>query len=148
MDKVLYHGSGYSVDKLMPGILYGENLVVWDETESNEWLYASSNKEEAILQGLASVLEKTHGLMQLSYEGNSIRLFFENTISTSDVIDSLTVYLYTVSSLGWSKVNNIVNGSSTEYKTNQSVDITSRVKVDLQEFLNDKTMECFLYCSN
>jgi len=53
---MLFHGSGFDQSELMPGFYRSGNLVKWDETESNMFLYTTTEREVAIGQGFASTV--------------------------------------------------------------------------------------------
>ena len=55
---VLYHGSLYKQNELMPGFKRSGKLVQWDGIENNTYLYATTDQLEAISLGLGSALEK------------------------------------------------------------------------------------------
>lgn len=120
----LYHGSGYKTDILRPGFYYTHQLEQWDETESNEWLYASTDKDEAILNGLASAVGKVSLLNKMHYDDKEVVLYVEDHLQKSKV-DALKVYLYEIEADNefewWLSVNNKSNNSVTECKTKQSI---------------------------
>lgn len=141
----LYHASSFLQTVLQPGIAYTGEKVQWDETESNEWLYATTDKEAAIEQGLASAVEHRWPLHQFKSQGDNLLFVFDEgtTLPTRRDLERLTVYLYTIHphvSDGWQKNNNPVNDMTTEYKTQAAIRdrIVSAVKVDLSAWLRHK----------
>lgn len=142
----LYHGSGYDQDELMPGFKRSGKIVRWDKTESNEWLYVSSTMEEAIAMGLASVIEKTYNIARYNTSGNEITIEIEHgRIPTPQEIERTAVYLYTIAYQPevWVKVGNAHNGSTTEYKTKETIKdaILSKEQIDLKTWLSRKTLK-------
>lgn len=139
----LYHGSGYRHTELKPGIHYTGVKVEWDKSESNEWLYATSVMEEAISQGLASVVEKHFAMSRFKSSGRTLEFIFEDVPPTLREIEALTVYLY---KLDWHKdiwvaVNNLHNGMKHEYKTKEVIPaamIDHCQQVDLKTYLGRK----------
>lgn len=123
----LFHSSAYKQDRLQPGFNHSGVLVRWDKTESNEWLYAADKKDEAIMLGISSAIEKKWDLQRYKYDAKSRRLDIEvvdQNITKSD-IDKLTVYIYTLrpeAKDGWIENFNPVNGLKGEYKTQGTID--------------------------
>jgi hypothetical protein len=142
-----YHGSGYDQKELMPGIKRSGKLVRWDETESNEWLYATTDMQEAIGQAFASMMEKQHGIMRYKAHGNVIELTVpDNRIPPRGEIEKLQLYLYTLANLPqdrWVKNDNAHNKLLTEWKTQATITngILSREQVDLAGWLAPKKLK-------
>ncbi|MNO12938.1 hypothetical protein D3C76_25570 [compost metagenome] len=139
----LYHGSGYKHTELKPGIHYTGKKVEWDQTESNEWLYATCLLEEAIAQGFASVIEKHYKLDHYHSVGNEVVMTFTDTVPKQEDLEKLQVFLYKIDwdTSVWIKVNNLHNGMSNEYKTKACIPanmIDSCVEVDLKGWLKRK----------
>lgn len=134
---VLYHGSHYSQNELMPGYKRSGKLVEWDKTESNKWLYATTVQEEAIILGFASAVEKHFDLHHFRVINKGyLEFIFNERPPHVDEMCRLELYLYTIhkaTSDGWVKVNNTVNGMDTEWKTDKTLqmNIISKDKVDL-----------------
>ncbi len=141
----LYHGSGYQHTELKPGIHYTGKKVEWDKTESNEWLYATTLMEEAISQGLASVVEKHFAMKSFKASGSTLEFVFDGVAPKHEELLELTVYLY---KLDWHKdiwvqVNNLHNGMTNEYKTKEIIPATMIdhcAPVDLKTYLSRKTV--------
>lgn len=143
--KFLYHGSGYKHSELKPGIHHTGKLQRWDNTESNEWLYATTMREEAIAQGLASVIEKNWSLTRFQSTDRSIVIYIDGKVPTYADIVKLTVYLYVIQwdDAHWTKVDNVSNGMESEYKTKTTIPsslIASCEPVDLTKWLRGKTL--------
>lgn len=139
----LYHGSGYKQPELKPGIMHSGELQQWDKTESNEYLYATTLMEEAIAQGLASVIEKYWKLARYQSSGDSITIIVDGPLPSLKEIQALTVYLYTIDwdTSVWVRVDNLHNGMTNEYKTKQVIGskmIDSCEAVDLKKWLDGK----------
>lgn len=143
MSRHLYHGSGYKQTELKPSYMYTGEIVRWDKTESNEWLYATVSMEEAITQGLASVVEKTWKLSRFKSDGRKLTFQFDGKLPTVQEIAALSVYLYKIDWIKelWVKVNNVHNGMDNEYKTKEIIGagmIDSCEPVNLKEWLKGK----------
>jgi hypothetical protein len=142
----LYHGSGYKHPELKPGIMHSGELQQWDKTESNEYLYATTLMEEAIAQGLASVIEKHWNLARYQSAGDSITVIVDGPLPTLRELQALTVYLYRIhwDKATWVLVDNLHNGMSNEYKTKQVIGpkmIESCEAVNLSDWLKGKKIE-------
>lgn len=141
----LYHGSGYDQTELMPGFKHSGKIVQWDETESNEWLYSTSSKEEAIAQGFASVLEKHYNLDRYKSDGDLIIIeIATGRIPVTADLFKLDVWLYTIQHDGrWRPVNNKHNGMKDEYKTKETIrdSILDKEKIDIAQWLGRKKVK-------
>lgn len=140
----LYHGSMYHQPELMPGFKRSGKLVRWDNIEDNTWLYTSKIKEEAIMLGISSAIEKTFPLKHYMYDKarNNIKIeLYEGTL-TREEIYKLPVYLYTLKTDpedGWIWNYNPANGLSGEFKTQRTVDksILKTEVVDIKDALKN-----------
>lgn len=142
----LYHGSGFCQTELKPGIHHTGELVQWDKTESNEWLYATTLMEEAIAQGFASVVEKHYMLARFRSEGKHLTLVFDRQVPSQKDLEALQVFLYTLDwRVGdkWVKVDNLHNGMTNEYKTKAILTdaILECTPVDLKAWLSRKVVK-------
>lgn len=143
----LYHASSYLHDELKPGIAYTGEKVQWDEFESNEWLYATSNKEKAIEQGLASAVEHRWLLHRFQSTGDSLVFTFDHGShrpSRRD-LEQLQIYLYVIHphvADGWVKNHNPHNKLRSEYRTQNTVRdrIISASLVDIKQWLHGKNV--------
>lgn len=140
----LYHSSAYKQDQLKPGFKHSGELVKWDKTEDNTWLYTADKKDEAIMLGISSAIEKKWDLSRYKYDAKTRRLDIEvcdQTITKAD-IEKLTVYVYTLrpeAEDGWVENFNPVNGLKGEYKTQGTIDknILRCEQVDVQAALRN-----------
>jgi len=142
----LYHGSGYHQSELKPGIHHTGTLTEWDKSESNEWLYATTSKEEAIAQGFASVVEKHFALSRFRSHGVEIVVACDGQLPTLAQLSALVVYLYTITHLHedkWVRVNNLHNGMDNEYKTKACLTtaINGVETIDIKHWLSRKTVK-------
>lgn len=141
---LLYHGSLYHQTELKPGFKHTGKVVSWDKTESNMFLYVTSDKDTAIELGFASAIEKMFNVTHFRSVGNVISVETDQPI-TLKALAAVTVYLYTIRGLdkdGWLKNDNKNNGLTTEYKTDRTITvINSCVKVDLVDWLKTRTIE-------
>ena len=142
----LFHGSAYNDRVLKPGFEHTGIEVHWDETESNRFLYATTDKESAIGLGWASSIEKSFELDRFQIEGDTL------TIQLSPKHQSVTlrellecpVFLYTFKPKAeehWELVGNKVNNFHVEYKTKTTIKITTTVvRVNLRAWLRIKNI--------
>lgn len=123
----LYHGSMYRQNELMPGFKRSGNLVKWDKIEDNTWLYTSSSRDEAIMLGISSAIEKNFLLSRYRYDEKSkvIEITLDEGSLTVEQIYKLPVYLYSIKADpedGWIENYNPVNGLKGEFKTQRTID--------------------------
>lgn len=120
----------------MPGYLRSGEIVRWDKTESNEWLYASTDREVATILGLASAAEKKWHTERFSHVGST--LFFQFDAQTDVKFEDLLgleLFVYHIEPKQeheWLKNNNLHNKIQTEWKTKKTIDSfksVSEVKV-------------------
>jgi hypothetical protein len=132
----LFHGSMYEQDELMPGYKRSGVLHSWDECESNEWLYATTNLDEAIRQGLYSLLAQQFDVKRVSSAGKQVVIEiypdqkppqldayerFKN--NSQEFFNTFKIYLYSIDQRDkdeWVRNHNPHNHLTTEWKT-QSV---------------------------
>lgn len=141
---LLYHGSLYKQNELMPGFKRSGKLVQWDGVENNTYLYATSNKAEAISLGFGSALEKTLDSRRYATYDNNIVVYFNRELPTREDLVKLVVYLYTIrfkATDGWVKNNNPLNNIDTEWVTQSTVRNLDRCEqVDLEAWLKTKNV--------
>jgi hypothetical protein len=143
---ILYHASGYRQEELMPGFRRSGKKVQWDKTESNAYLYATTDREEAISQAFASMMEKTFDVVRYQTGNDKIKATVRGKkMPTLAEIHEIRIYLYTIEydpKDGWIKVNNKFNKLDTEYKTDHQIDtnIIKRDEIDLKEWLKTKQL--------
>ena len=128
---VLFHGSSYKHDHLMPGFKHSGVLQRWDKTESNKFLYLSSDKSEAILNGLASGIARHWEIARIHWDESNITIYFyDEPPSLSEIEKMVHVWCYTCKRVKSMKlVKNQFNGSMTEYKTKDDIIPLKREKV-------------------
>lgn len=141
----LYHTSAYRTDTLRPSYQITGELVEWDETESNKFLYASADKAASIDQGFASLLEKLYALKRYVSNDKQITIYLYNkTIPKIEELYSKIIYLYIIDydiGDGWVKVNNEHNNMKDEYKTSNIVpseSILNIEEINVKKWLGDK----------
>ena len=130
MDKIdlpmyLYHGSAFRQQELKPGFAHTGELVKWDNSEDNTWLYASDDKDEAILLGISSAIEKQFDLdrYQCDAKSKKITITVSGDLSIQD-IHKLHVVVYTIKAQnedGWMANYNPANNIKGEYKTQRHI---------------------------
>lgn len=121
----LYHGSAYLDTTLKPGFEHTGVEVKWDQTETNRFLYATTEVETATLLGFGSAVEKQFPLNRFTIRGSVVKLEIEGDLTPSvKTLLAIPVYLYelTPGALdGWVANSNEHNGLTTEYKTSRTV---------------------------
>lgn len=136
----LFHGSAFKQDRLSPGIVHAGVKVEWDHGESNEYLYATTDRETAIQLGFASAIEKQYMLDRFQCDEWELKITASERLNIHD-LEKLEVYLYSlpfVISGGWQKNQNPNNHLDTEWKTKKTVDFGSVEKIDMKSFLAGK----------
>lgn len=137
----LYHCSAYSNKELLrPGIKHTGKIVEWDNGESNEYLYATTDKEEALSLGFATAIEHKYKLDRYTTKGNQITIASSDNILFKE-LSKLEFYLYSIQVKpedGWIKNNNPNNQITTEWKTDQDISSFDAEKVDVHKWLKTK----------
>lgn len=134
---VLYHGSLYKQNELMPGFKRSGELTVWDGVETNQSLYATTDKTSAALLGLGSAVEKEFETNRFSTTDKDIFIFANAQIDIDDLL-ALVIYRYTIpfrAADGWVHNQNKYNGIDTEWKTTKTVRGVSCATLNLKEVL-------------
>jgi len=129
---LLYHASPYLTDTLKPGFEITGTLTTWDGTESNRFLYSSTDLNEACLNAVCSKIDsdKSVSVSRYRFDDKNFIVHLSSGKLTESDIRKHFVYLYQIdSSDEWSAVNNAYNGSSTEYKTARSIKPNSVAKI-------------------
>jgi hypothetical protein len=140
----LYHGSKFKQTELKPGFLHTGVLVKWDKTESNEFLYATTEFNTAAELGFASSLEKIFTMDCFHVDKGHIVIQTPDKITTTQ-LEQAVVYIYTIECLdkdNWIKNDNEHNGLDTEYKTKCTVrSIKECIKLDVRKWLSNYSVE-------
>lgn len=146
LPSVLYHGSMYQASILKPGFEHTQEEVTWDVTESNRYLYATTEKDTAILLGFASAIEHTYGLDYFHTQGNEIVIDLapdknnKKQIVKLDQLLNLPVYLYEIRPTGrhhWEHNKNEQNKLDTEWKSNRHILPSKVEKIDIRKHFKD-----------
>lgn len=146
----LYHGSAYWAKDLKPGFERSGEIVRWDDTEDNTYLYATTEREKAIVLGFASAIEKKFGLDRFQHIGDRLILDIPRqphgyTVG-EDQLRELEVWLYEIiphTRDGWRLNKNEHNNmQNTEYKTKSTIrSIRSVTLVDVKSWLRGYKVE-------
>jgi hypothetical protein len=140
----LHHGSKYNHTELKPGYERVGKTINWDQTESNEYLYATVSKEAAIGMSLASTVEQSYLLDRFQHHDRIIRITVsEGPLPTVEDLLKLKTYVYAIRfdpRDGWEKVNNQYNNMSGEYKTKKTLksSIEQVFIIEMEKWLKDK----------
>lgn len=147
MVDVLFHGSSFLVPELKPSFLITGEKVTWDVTESNEFLYATPDQEEAISQALASYIEKKYLLNRYRTSPGRIEIQFEdNSIPTQQDIADIVIFLYKIDAKRgpkWIHNKNEHNGMQDEYKTKEVIPanyILETTPIKMKDWLKGKKL--------
>jgi hypothetical protein len=138
---MLFHASGYlSSTVVMPGFLHTHELVEWDITENNRWLYAGVDQNAVTTIGIGSALEKKWNLHRFHYEGDQLLIQFDKSPAIPYLYDlyDLDLWLYRLRpkvAQGWVPVENTHNRMEGEWKTQARIPISSVVKIDVEQWL-------------
>jgi hypothetical protein len=135
----------YLQDEIKPGFHHTGEITEWDYTESNKYLYATTEKDQAIIQGFISACEKTWPVNRVLVRGNKITVGIEGNHPEINEVHALTVYLYTLnvhSDDQWEKNNNAFNGMTSEWVTQQTIRerIAARETINLPAWLSTKRL--------
>lgn len=141
----LYHGSMFKQKELKPGYLHTGIKVQWDGVESNEFLYAITDRAQAIDMAFASYLDKNFAIDHFQTRDNQVIVTLSGqTLPTSEDFKGQKLYIYTLEfrlSDGWIKNDNYMNGMVGEYKTIQTLgeDTIKAVEVVyLEDYVREK----------
>lgn len=135
----LYHGSMYDQDELQPGFNHSGELVRWDKSEDNTWLYTSDKRDDAVMLGISSAIEKKFKLDRYQWDAKtrSMTITISDDLTVKDIYD-LPVYLYAIKPDhrdGWMANYNPVNGINGEYKTQHKVGFAMKTRIDVAAVL-------------
>lgn len=142
----LYHGSGYKNKELKPGYLHTGKFIKWDITESNEYLYATTEKNIAIILGWVGAINIKYNCKKTQTNTTEIILHFDNDVKEKDIIH-LPVYVYTIKYQEydkWIKNNNEFNSLETEYKTKSIIASDNILKIEninMRQYLKDNNIK-------
>lgn len=143
---VLYHGSAFWTGKLKPGFQHTGVEVKWDETESNHYLYATTEREMAITLGWASAIEKRYGLDHFQTIGNSILIDVPKDVRPKpkkEELLELEVWLYKIVPApkeDWELNKNPHNNLKSEYRTQRTITPKSLEKINLKEWIGQRVV--------
>lgn len=138
----LYHGSLYKQTELMPGFKRSGELTVWDGVETNQNLYATTDKQSAILLGIGSGVEKTFGSNRFIELDGNIWIFTDTEISFNKFLE-MELYVYTIpfrAQDGWVHNNNPYNNIDTEWKTTKTIHGVKVAQVNIAEAMRGHTV--------
>jgi len=139
----VYHGSPHNQDELYPGVHYTGEIRYWDDEQSNQYLYATNDREGAVQMGFASLLEQRYPLDRFQVRGKKIIVYLEKgALPQKSDLKGTKVYLYTLlyQHHNWEKLN--TNQGFHEYRTQETLDydILSRESVDVETWLSGYTL--------
>lgn len=134
----LYHGSGYHHRVLLPGFERSGVERRWDKTESNRFLYATTDYIMAVILGMASAMEQRYPLDEFHIDGKVVSYRIAGGKKVN--VRNLPVWLYTLDGddQSWVKVNNATNGMGTEYRTPRRIIPQSVQKIVFPDWLDNQ----------
>lgn len=138
--KVLYHGSLYKQNELMPGIKRSGELTVWDGVETNQNLYATTDPKAAALLGIGSAVEKTFDSDRFIENDGNIWIFTKTPIDI-DKFFEMNVYRYIIpvrDKDGWRKNDNPYNNIDTEWITRKTIHDVKCEQLDIREIMRGR----------
>lgn len=145
LPSALYHGSAFWAKELKPGFQRSGQIVRWDQSEDNTFLYATTDRETAIELGFASALEKKYGLDRFQTAGKQLIIDIPRQPHgyrvQEEQLMQVEVWLYSIdprTADGWVLVKNPSNGmaTGTEYKTQNTIrGIKSTEMVDIRQWI-------------
>ena len=136
----LYHGSAFKQSELKPGYEHSKELVKWDRYESNDYLYATSDRDQAILLGISSAWEKKWDLKRVHIDHDRATVeaeFYEDKPAFKE-LRAVECWVYTLQydQNVWMRNRNPYNDIDTEYKTKRTIKrIIDINKIDTQKIL-------------
>lgn len=140
-NQYLYHGSMYNQKELMPGFKRSGVEVKWDKTESNHFLYATTERSIAENLGFASAIEKKFHLKSFHCKGDTLVAESDLNLTMEDLA-SLEVHIYTIEIKpddNWVKNNNEHNRMDSEYKTKNTIENIEKTEpLNIVEWLKNK----------
>lgn len=120
----LYHGSNFNQKEIKPSYQHTGELEEWDDTESNEWLYATTDKELSGLMAIASYMGRHYLVNRFSTGDRSIEIEFEKGEDLSKAnkeLYNIPIVIYELQlDDKWELVNNSNNQDVPEYKSKES----------------------------
>lgn len=140
--ETLYHGSLYKQKELMPGFKRSGKLVHWDGVESNQYLYTTTDKAEAVSLGFGSALEKTLDSRRYATFDDIIVIYFAKELPNVETVCALKFYVYSIATRDeheWVKNSNPFNNITTEWITQNTIRHIKRCEeVDVKKWLSTK----------
>jgi len=130
----------FKTDILKPAYKITGKEEKWDKTESNKFLYATTDIKEALELGFASSINQLFLLNRFQSKANIFVVSTER-ISDKKSVLSLKFWQYSIKpnqNDGWQKVNNKFNNNSNEWKTLSDVVPISAIEIIGKEYLKDK----------
>lgn len=145
--KHLYHGSFFEASTLKPAFQITGTLIEWDGTESNRFLYATTNEAEAIDQAFFSAFEKIAEVNRVHSDPKKVLIECENTKEVEKLkaaLNGIQIFLYLIDyhpEDGWVKVDNLNNGLTNEYKTPKEIKRVRIIRrISFKEWASGKTL--------
>lgn len=120
----LYHGSQHAAEKgLKSSTSHGEKHTEWDNGLGNDFVYACTDRDTAVLMGWASYLESKFGMKSFHSDDKEMTIRLVGVPKTALPDLYCDVYLHTVVpsvAHGWEKVDG-KNGLENEWRTKRAI---------------------------
>ena len=159
----LFHGSRFRQTELMPGFQRSGEMVRWDQTESNLWLYATTNQDEAVRQGLFAIFANAFDVKRCSSAPGQlvIELYPHQEAEKTALYAQLAAFgmaawlrqqalflyqLHAEEGGVWEKNDNAHNQLDNEWKTQATVKPVSVDVIDIEAWLAKRNLKIELVC--
>ena len=148
----LFHGSRFRQTELMPGFQRSGEMVRWDQTESNLWLYATSNQDEAVRQGLFAIFANAFDVKRCTSAAGQLVIELYPQLATFGMeawLRQQSLFLYQLHAEDggvWVKNDNAHNKLVTEWKTQATVKPESVDVIDIEAWLAKRNLKIELVC--
>lgn len=134
----IYHGSAYDQKELQPGFNHTKQLIQWDDVESNQYLYGTTDESQAIILGFAALLDRKYGLAEFHQRGKKITVVLADKTVQSLLGENFIVYLYSCNKDNhWIKNNNPKNNLTTEYRTQETITPVKKTRININNWLSE-----------
>lgn len=148
LPKRLYHAAGALFTELKPGYMVTKKLVKWDYGETNRFLYAVEDKNDVIVLGFASAIEKLWLIDRFQWRDTKLIVHISEGEDppTLEKLAAMDLYVYTIKpgpEQLWVKNNNKHNGLDNEWKTKSKIPKSyfTVEKIDVKKWMKDFEVE-------
>lgn len=122
---ILYHGSAYRTSLLKPGLKASMAPKHYDQTESNAYLYATPERDEALFHAFCGIIEHHYNAKRVRKDQDQIQIDLEDSlVPTLAALSPLQLYLYRFCPEPddqWVLVDSAQNPGYPEYKSQAEI---------------------------